>query len=63
MVHIFRSQKVRREELAALRLFYKAAMTQTATSKQVREILSFLERARYNPPLGSSKAPFSGLIL
>jgi tetratricopeptide (TPR) repeat protein len=51
MVAVFESLEVRREALAAVRLFWQAAEQETATAELGRRLLRFLERARHDPEL------------
>ncbi len=51
MLRIFRSQKVEREALAALRLFCDAAQRETATVELARRMVTFLHRAQHDPEL------------
>jgi len=51
MAPIFASLEVRRETLAALRLFWLAAEQEAATAELGRRLLKFLERARHDPDL------------
>jgi transcriptional regulator with XRE-family HTH domain len=51
MLHIFRTQKVEREALAALRLFCDAARQETATVDLARQLVRFLHRAQHDPGL------------
>jgi tetratricopeptide (TPR) repeat protein/DNA-binding XRE family transcriptional regulator len=54
MLAIFRSRRVSREALAALRLFYQAAQAGRATAAEARRLLGLLEEARRREPtLGS----------
>lgn len=54
LVAVFEAQGVHREALAALRIFYEAAQSGTATAQRARNLLRYLFRARHNPDL-----PFS----
>jgi transcriptional regulator with XRE-family HTH domain len=51
MLQIFRTQKVEREALAALRLFCDAARQETATVDLTRQLVRFLHRAQHDPEL------------
>lgn len=51
MLWIFSDQQVHREALAALRLFCRAAVAESATTELARRLLAYLERARQNPRL------------
>jgi tetratricopeptide (TPR) repeat protein len=51
MLEIFRTQKVEREALAALRLFCDAARRETATVELARRLVTFLHRAQHDPEL------------
>ena len=51
MLPIFRAQKVERETLAALQLFYDAAQRETATVDLARRLVRFLYRAEHDPEL------------
>jgi tetratricopeptide (TPR) repeat protein len=51
MLPIFRTQKVERESLAALRLFCEAAQQETATAELARRLIRFLYRAQHDPEL------------
>jgi transcriptional regulator with XRE-family HTH domain len=51
MLRIFRTQKVEREALAALRLFCDAARRETATVDLARRLVTFLHRAQHDPEL------------
>jgi transcriptional regulator with XRE-family HTH domain len=51
MFWIFKSQRIHREALAALRLFYEAARRQAATVRLTQSILRFLLRAQHDPEL------------
>jgi tetratricopeptide (TPR) repeat protein len=51
MLRIFRTQKVEREALAALRLFCDAAQRETATVELARRMVTFLHRAQHDPEL------------
>jgi tetratricopeptide (TPR) repeat protein len=51
MLEIFRTQKVEREALAALRLFCDAARQETATVGLARRLVTFLHRAQHDPEL------------
>ena len=51
MLWIFRAQGVEREALAALRVFYDAALGETATCDLARRVLRYLYRARHDPQL------------
>jgi tetratricopeptide (TPR) repeat protein len=54
MVPLFASRQVHGHALAALAMFQQAAAGKTATARLVREVVSYLHRARNNPLL-----PFS----
>jgi transcriptional regulator with XRE-family HTH domain len=51
MVQIFRTQRIEREALAALRLFCDAARRETATVELARRLVRFLHRAQHDPEL------------
>jgi len=51
MLQIFRTQKVEREALAALRLFCDAARREIATVDLARRLVRFLHRAQHDPEL------------
>jgi transcriptional regulator with XRE-family HTH domain len=51
MLLIFRTQKVEREALEALRLFCEAALRESATLELARRIVRFLHRAQHDPEL------------
>ncbi len=51
MYPVFRSQDVHRHAVAALILFKQAATTEAATVGLVRDLSSYLARARNNPYL------------
>lgn len=51
MLPIFRSRGVHREATAALLIFHKAAKAEKASSRLVREILTYLQKARRDPEL------------
>jgi tetratricopeptide (TPR) repeat protein len=51
MLQIFRTQRIEREALAALRLFCDAALRETATVGFARNLVRFLHRAQYDPEL------------
>jgi transcriptional regulator with XRE-family HTH domain len=51
MLWIFRAQKVHREALAALQLFYDAAKREVATVEQTQQIMRFLYRAQHDPEI------------
>ena len=51
MLPIFKAQKVEREALAALQIFYDAAKRETATVELTRRIVKFLYRAQHDPKL------------
>jgi hypothetical protein len=51
VVTIFQAQKVHREALAAVQLFREAAERETVTRETVRQLLSYLQRARNEPGL------------
>jgi len=51
MLQIFRTQRIEREALAALRLFCDAARRETATADLARRLVRFLHRAQYDPEL------------
>lgn len=51
MAPIFKAQGVPREALAALRLFREAAEREAITLDLVQRLVSYLQRARYNPDL------------
>ncbi len=51
MLRIFRTQKIEREALAALRLFCDAACQETATVDLARQLVRFLHRAQHDPGL------------
>ncbi len=51
MLQIFRTQRIEREALAALRLFCDAAQRETATVELARRIVRFLSRAQHDPEL------------
>jgi transcriptional regulator with XRE-family HTH domain len=53
MLAIFRSRRVPREALAALRLFCQAAQVGSATAVEARRLLDLLEKARREPSLRS----------
>ncbi|HEY0558116.1 MAG TPA: hypothetical protein VGG20_27950 [Thermoanaerobaculia bacterium] len=55
MLKIFRTQKVERETLAALRLFCDAARRETATVELARRMVTFLHRAQHDPELSFGK--------
>ncbi|MFL6195087.1 MAG: hypothetical protein ACJ75H_13005 [Thermoanaerobaculia bacterium] len=48
---IFQAQGVRREALAALRLFCDASERETVTLEMARRLVQYLERARLEPEL------------
>ena len=49
MMSVFRVQRVRRETLAALRIFCEAAQAGAATVQLARRLQDYLQRARRNP--------------
>jgi hypothetical protein len=51
MLLIFRTQKVEREVLVALRLFCEAALRESATVELTRQVVQFLHRAQHDPEL------------
>jgi tetratricopeptide (TPR) repeat protein len=51
MLQIFRTQKVEREALEALRLFCDAAQREAATIELARQVVKFLNRAQHDPEL------------
>jgi len=51
MLHIFRSQEVLPEALAAIRVFCEAVKQETATVELARRVARFLHRAEGNPEL------------
>jgi tetratricopeptide (TPR) repeat protein len=51
MLKIFRTQKIEREALAALRLFCDSAQHESATSELAQQIVKFLHRAQHDPEL------------
>jgi tetratricopeptide (TPR) repeat protein len=51
MLPIFASLRFGEEALAALRLFWEAALQEQATAEIGRRLLAYLERARYHPDL------------
>jgi hypothetical protein len=51
MLRIFRTQRIEREALAALRLFCDAGRRETATVDLARRLVRFLHRAQYDPGL------------
>jgi tetratricopeptide (TPR) repeat protein len=51
MLPIFQAQKVEREALAALQVFYDAAKRETATVELTRRVVKFLYRAQYDSEL------------
>ncbi|HEX7184161.1 MAG TPA: helix-turn-helix transcriptional regulator [Thermoanaerobaculia bacterium] len=51
MLGIFRSQKVPREALAALRIFCDAAKQESATVELTRRVIRFLHRSQHDPEL------------
>lgn len=51
MVHLFQSQDVHREALAALALFQQAVCSEKVTLDLVQDIVHFLDRARRQPGL------------
>jgi transcriptional regulator with XRE-family HTH domain len=51
MLWIFKTQGVRQETLAALKLFYDTAKREEATVGLAREILDYLNKARHNPKI------------
>jgi tetratricopeptide (TPR) repeat protein len=51
MLPIFQAQKVEREALAALQVFYDAAKRETATVELTRRVVKFLYRAQHDPEL------------
>ncbi len=51
MLQIFRTQKVEREALAALRLFCDSAQQETATVELAKRVVKFLHRAQHDPEL------------
>jgi transcriptional regulator with XRE-family HTH domain/tetratricopeptide (TPR) repeat protein len=51
MLQIFRTQRIERETLAALRLFCDAARQETATVDLARRLVRFLHRAQHDPEL------------
>ncbi len=51
MLQIFRTQRIEREALAALRLFCDAARRETATADLARRLVRFLHRAQHDPGL------------
>jgi transcriptional regulator with XRE-family HTH domain len=51
MLQIFRTQKVEREALAALRLFCDSAQQETATVELARQVVKFLHRAQHDSEL------------
>ncbi|HEY2292497.1 MAG TPA: helix-turn-helix domain-containing protein [Thermoanaerobaculia bacterium] len=51
MLQIFRTQRIEREALAALRLFCDAARRETATVELARRLVRFLHRAQHDPEL------------
>jgi len=57
MLRIFRTQKIEREALAALRVFCEAARQETATAELARRVLKFLHRAQHDPELQFETEP------
>jgi len=51
MLQIFRTQRIEREALAALRLFCDAARQETATAELARRMVRFLYRSQHDPAL------------
>jgi transcriptional regulator with XRE-family HTH domain/tetratricopeptide (TPR) repeat protein len=51
MLQIFRTQRIEREALAALRLFCDVARRKTATVDLARRLVRFLHRAQHDPEL------------
>jgi len=51
LLPIFQAQKVEREALAALQVFYDAAKRETATVELTRRVVKFLYRAQHDPEL------------
>ena len=51
MFWIFKSQRIHRESLAALRIFYEAARQETATVELTASVYRFLRRAQHDPEL------------
>ncbi|MEO6193812.1 MAG: helix-turn-helix transcriptional regulator [Thermoanaerobaculia bacterium] len=51
MLRIFRTQRIEREALAALRLFCDAARRETATAELARRLVKFIHRAQHDPGL------------
>ena len=51
MFWIFKSQRIHRESLAALRVFYEAARQETATVELAASVYRFLRRAQHDPEL------------
>ncbi|MFL6232497.1 MAG: helix-turn-helix domain-containing protein [Thermoanaerobaculia bacterium] len=56
MLQIFRTQRIEREALAALRLFCDAARQETATAELARRMVRFLYRAQHDPALQFNEA-------
>ncbi|HWM93490.1 MAG TPA: hypothetical protein VN493_22200 [Thermoanaerobaculia bacterium] len=50
---IFDSKKIRREALAALRIFYDAAMQEAATVELTRQVIADIERTRHSASAAS----------
>jgi tetratricopeptide (TPR) repeat protein len=50
-VAVFRAQEVQREALAALLLFWRAALKEKATAELARDVAEFLNRLRHDPGL------------
>ena len=57
---IVQAQKVEREALAALQVFYDAAKRETATVELTRRIVKFLYRAQHDPELRFEDTPKQG---
>ncbi|MGD2115206.1 MAG: hypothetical protein PVG07_09140 [Acidobacteriota bacterium] len=57
MLPIFTSRRIHHHALAALVLFQRAAEAETATVDFVRDLATFLHRARHNPYLAYEPAP------
>jgi tetratricopeptide (TPR) repeat protein len=51
MLQVFRTQKVEREALAALRLFCDSVQRETVTTELARRVVRFLHRTQHDPEL------------
>ena len=56
LVALFESKNIHREALAALQLFQRAVVLESATAELARSLTAYLYRARYDPELRFSAA-------